>query len=186
MFAAAGSLYYIKEAYRIKGWKPFTAQILSATISTIVDFIIAKSDGSYFFISSGNLFAAISSFALGFYSLKWSMTAEGASGVDICNSLLVILNGFINLIQAMTAFFRGKDSFDYWNDWLASLEAFLGCIIMIITMFAVEEIGEDDYLAFFISAIICVDGLFDHLCSIKEEQADENYEENPNGYKRVM
>jgi hypothetical protein len=47
---------------------------------------------------------------------------------------------------------------------------------MIITMFAVKEIGEDDYLAFYISAIICIDGLFDHLCSIKEEEYEEIYE----------
>jgi len=46
----------------------------------------------------GNLVVAISSFSLGFYSLNWSMVSEDASGVDICNSLLVIVNGFINLI----------------------------------------------------------------------------------------
>jgi len=37
---------------------------------------------------------------------------------------------------------------------------------MVITLYKVEEIGVDDYIAFYISAIICIDGLFDHLCDI--------------------
>jgi len=45
---------------------------------------------------------------------------------------------------------------------------------MIITMKRVSEIGQDDYLAFYISAIICIDGLFDHLCDISEEYSEEN------------
>lgn len=33
--------------------------------------------------------------------------------------------------------------------------------------------GDDDFLAFYISLIICVDGLFDHLCDIGAEYAEE-------------
>jgi hypothetical protein len=91
--------------------------------------------------SFGNLLVAISSFTLGFYSMKWSMTSEDASGVDVCNSALVILNGFINLFQSIAAFCCGKEGFEAWDDWLKSLESFLGCIIMIITMMRVKEIG---------------------------------------------
>jgi hypothetical protein len=34
--------------------------------------------------------------------------------------------------------------------------------------------GDDDFLAFYISLIICIDGLFDHLCDIGAESAEEN------------
>jgi hypothetical protein len=69
------------------------------------------------------------------------MTSENASGVDVCNSALVLLNGAINLIQAIICCCGGKEAFEEWDDWTKSLESLLGCIIMIITMKKVTEIG---------------------------------------------
>lgn len=154
VFTVLASIFYIREAQRIKGWKPFTAQILSATISTLIDYFIAIVQKYYDAMpnpmfetlighmgSFGNLFVAICSFALGGYSMKWSLTDADASGVDICNSALVLVNGVINLLQAIAAFVGGKETFEAWDDWLKSLESLLGCIIMVITMCKVKEIG---------------------------------------------
>ena len=41
-FLAIAQFYYVKEAYRVNGWKPFTAQIFSAALSTVVDFLLAN------------------------------------------------------------------------------------------------------------------------------------------------
>lgn len=46
--------------------------------------------------SVGNLISALASLILGIYSLVWSLTSDEASGVDVCNSLLVVVNGLVN------------------------------------------------------------------------------------------
>lgn len=60
------------------------------------------------------------------------MSNEG-SGVDIANSVIVIINGLVNLFQSIAAFVGGRDKFEEWDDWFKSLESLLGVIILVIT-----------------------------------------------------
>jgi hypothetical protein len=59
VFTVLASIYYIREAQRIKGWKPFTAQILSATISTLVDYLIAVVQNYEAVLGENPVFSAI-------------------------------------------------------------------------------------------------------------------------------
>jgi hypothetical protein len=46
----------------------------------------------------GNLFVALCSFTLGFYSLHWSLTATDGSDYDVANSAIIIVNGLVNFL----------------------------------------------------------------------------------------
>jgi len=104
VFIAIASVYYVKFAFRVNGWKPFTAQVLAGSVSEFVDFLIGRipedlKEGLYVrFALIGNLIVAITSLSLGSYSLNWALKSPEATGVDVCNSILVLVNFFINLV----------------------------------------------------------------------------------------
>jgi hypothetical protein len=44
---------------------------------------------------------------------------------------------------------------------------------MLITLKNVDDIDEGDKIALYVSIIICIDGIFDHLCDIAVTHAKE-------------
>ena len=136
VFVAIASLYYVKFAFKVKGWKPFTAQVLAGAVSTFVDFLIGRAkdiDEAYYvrFGLIGNLIVAITSLSLGSYSLNWALESSEATGVDVCNSILVLVNFFINLIQSCILFFGGKEVFEKWDDITKVIEALIGFVVIL-------------------------------------------------------
>jgi len=129
-----------------------------------------------FLAIAGNALSTIVSLSLGIYSTWWSCTADEASGVDVANSVVLILNAFVNSWQCCVAV-QNKDDEEKQADadtWSTFTEALVTVIIMIITLAKVDNMGGDDFVACFVTIIIAVDAMLDTIVDMAVDASEED------------
>ena len=106
-------IHYCIQAFWIKGFHPFTAQVLAISFSTIidqfVDILASKEDDDTSIISFTDCFLTFLNFlsgmislALGVVCIIWCLHTdpelyENTSNVDWGNTACVLVNGLVNL-----------------------------------------------------------------------------------------
>ena len=102
------------------------AQLISSMVSFLVDEITDNDEikekvesykvEEYWFVTLINIFSALVSFGFGGFSMWWCIKHD-ESPFEYANAVITLINGCVNLSQAMVRYYKEKESFDEYNKW---------------------------------------------------------------------